>query len=125
MKLIHDFYQIEQENGEETGFEYVLLLNKDHYIYSAHFPGNPVTPGVCIIQLCKELMEHRMGRSFFLKKTENVKFLSIINPLVVDRIQVAFTKIVPVEDGYRLSASVYRGTVVFTKLSLYLQATDT
>jgi 3-hydroxyacyl-[acyl-carrier-protein] dehydratase len=124
MKLIHDFYQIEQERGGEAEFEYSLLLNKDHFIYSAHFPGNPITPGVCIIQLCKELMEHRMGKLFFLKKIGNVKFLSVINPLLVDRIQVALSKIVPVEDGYKFSASVYRDATVFAKLSLHLQATD-
>jgi 3-hydroxyacyl-[acyl-carrier-protein] dehydratase len=124
MKLIRDFYQIEQESGGETEFEYSLSLNKDHFIYNAHFPGTPVTPGVCIIQLCKELMEHRMGKLLFLKKIGNVKFLSVINPLVVARIQVAFSKIIPVENGYKFSASVYRDAAVFAKLSLYLQATD-
>jgi 3-hydroxymyristoyl/3-hydroxydecanoyl-(acyl carrier protein) dehydratase len=122
MKLIHDFYQIAQESGGETAFEYALLLNKDHFIYRAHFPGNPITPGVCIIQLCKELMEHRMGKSLFLRRVENVKFLSVINPLEADRVQVAFSKVVPVNDGYKFSASVYREDVVFAKLSLCLES---
>jgi 3-hydroxyacyl-[acyl-carrier-protein] dehydratase len=124
MKLLHDFYHIAHERGGETEFEYVLLLNKNHFIYNAHFPGNPVTPGVCIIQLCKELMEHRLQKSFFLRKIGNVKFLTVINPLETDRIHVGFSKIVPEEDGYRLSAAVYHKATVFAKLSLHLQTTD-
>jgi 3-hydroxyacyl-[acyl-carrier-protein] dehydratase len=122
MKLIHDFYRIEQVNGGETEFEYTLSLNKDHFIYKAHFPGNPVTPGVCIIQLCKELMEFRLEKLFFLKKIVNVKFLSVINPLVLEHIQVTFSKIVPMEEGYKFSALVHWESTIFAKLNLHLQA---
>jgi 3-hydroxyacyl-[acyl-carrier-protein] dehydratase len=125
MKLINDFCRIEQETGEDTEFEYTLSLNKDHFIYRAHFPGNPITPGVCIIQLCKELMEHRLGKLFSLRKVLNVKFLSVINPAVTEHIQIAFSKIAPVENGYIFSALVFRETTRFAKLSLYLQTANT
>ncbi|MDR0413382.1 MAG: hypothetical protein LBH61_06250 [Dysgonamonadaceae bacterium] len=121
MKLIHDFYQIEPAGGEEAAGEYTLALNKSHFIYRVHFQGNPVTPGVCIILLCKELMELRFGKSFFLKSLSNVKFLSVIDPRVTDRIQVSFPKIVAVDDGYKCSALVYRQSETFAKLSFYLQ----
>jgi 3-hydroxyacyl-[acyl-carrier-protein] dehydratase len=121
MKLINDFYKIEQVSGEETELEYLLSLNKDHFIYRAHFPDNPVTPGVCIIQICKELMENHYKKSFFLKKILNVKFLSVINPEETNHIQVAFSKITPLDDGYKFSVLVYRETASFAKLSLYLQ----
>jgi 3-hydroxyacyl-[acyl-carrier-protein] dehydratase len=121
MKLLDDFYTIKQTPGEGTDFEYVLSLNKDHFIFRAHFPGNPITPGVCIIQLCKELMEHRTGETLFLQKIHNVKFLSVIDPTVAGTIRVAFSKISTVNEGYKFSVLVYSDTMQFTKLSLYLQ----
>jgi 3-hydroxyacyl-[acyl-carrier-protein] dehydratase len=120
MKLLDDFYSIKQASEEESGFGYILSLNKDHFIYRAHFPENPITPGVCIIQLCKELMEYRTGETLFLQKIHNVKFLSVINPTVVDTIQVSFSKISATEEEYKFSALVHWGTTLFTKLNLYL-----
>jgi 3-hydroxyacyl-[acyl-carrier-protein] dehydratase len=121
MKLLDDFYTIVQASGEGTDFDYVLSLNKEHFIYKAHFPDNPITPGVCIIQICKELMEQQIGQSLFLQKIHNVKFLSVIDPRVVDAIQVSFSRISVLEEGYKFSVLVHWETAQFAKLSLYLQ----
>ncbi|GHT01296.1 hypothetical protein AGMMS49525_01620 [Bacteroidia bacterium] len=120
MKLLDDFYSIKQATGEGTNFDYVLSLNQEHFIYKAHFPENPITPGVCIIQICKELMELHSGERLSLKKIHNVKFLSIIDPTAVDAVRVSFSKISAVEEGYKVSVLVHSETAQFAKLSLYL-----
>jgi len=121
MMLLDDFYKIEQQTEIDPGFEYIISLNEEHSIYKAHFPGNPITPGVCIIQICKELMKLRTGESLFLQKIQNVKFLSIINPTITNRIKVSFSKISSETEGYKCSISIYWETTQFTKLSIYLQ----
>lgn len=121
MRLTDDFYRIKQKSVLENGFECTLSLNRAHFIYQAHFPGNPVTPGVCIIQFCKELMALHTGKELFLKKISNVKFLSVINPEEYDTVQVRFSKILPENDGYKCTALVYRDTIQFVKLGFYLQ----
>jgi 3-hydroxymyristoyl/3-hydroxydecanoyl-(acyl carrier protein) dehydratase len=121
MNLINDFYTITQEMSSDAGFEYILSLNKDHVIYQAHFPHNPITPGVCIIQLCKELMELHTGETLFLKELVNVKFLSVINPLTCELVHAAFSKLAAADEGYTCSVLVYAGTMQFAKLRLYLQ----
>ena len=121
MILLGDFYKIKQQLEIDSGFEYVISLNEEHAIYKAHFPGNPITPGVCIIQICKELMEQRTGESLFLQKAQNVKFLSIIDPTVANTIKCCFSKISSDTEGYKCSILIYWETTQFTKLSLYLQ----
>jgi 3-hydroxyacyl-[acyl-carrier-protein] dehydratase len=118
MKLIDDFYRVEQVAGNDTEFEYLISLNKEHFIYRAHFPDNPITPGVCIIQLCKELMEIRMKKPLFLKELLNVKFLSVLNPTISGAVQVAFSKVTLSESGCKFSVAVYSGATQFAKLSL-------
>jgi len=125
MKLIDDFYTIKQENEGDTSFEYVLSLNKEHFIYKAHFPKNPVTPGVCIIQFCKELLERKLKKSLSLKKIVNVKFLSILSPTVCDVVRVVFSKLTTVENGCKVSVLVCNDTTEFAKLSLYLESETT
>ncbi|MDR2118490.1 MAG: glycosyltransferase [Tannerellaceae bacterium] len=117
--MIHDFYKVTQCTDDDSA--YTLSLDKGHPVYQAHFPGNPVTPGACIIEFCKELAERRTGEKLRLRKVLNVKFLSVINPEEHDTVQVVFTEVSPVEEGYRVSARVCSETLLFCKLSLYLQ----
>jgi 3-hydroxyacyl-[acyl-carrier-protein] dehydratase len=121
MNLKEDFFTIVQETVGEQEFEYLISLNKEHFIYQAHFPGNPITPGVCIIQLCKELLEHRIGAKLFLQKITNVKFLAVMNPTEHAAVQVAFSKVSPSAQGCTCSVLVYCDAVRFAKLSLCLE----
>ena len=49
-------------------------------IYKAHFPGEPITPGVCILQIGAELLSEAAGERLELSVVKNVKFLSILRP---------------------------------------------
>ena len=49
-------------------------------IFKGHFPGNPVMPGVCMIQIIKELTEEATQKNLFLTVSSNIKFMAIINP---------------------------------------------
>ena len=57
-----------------------VTMNED--FFRGHFPGNPVMPGVCMIQIIKELTENATGENLFLSVSSNIKFMAIINPEV-------------------------------------------
>ncbi|SEM78134.1 3-hydroxyacyl-ACP dehydratase [Chryseobacterium taichungense] len=79
--ILTDFYTLQSYEQTENGsFTAHISLNKDHDIFKGHFPGNPVTPGVCMMQIVKELSEEFTGLNLFLKSASNVKFMAIINP---------------------------------------------
>lgn len=79
--ILTDFYTLQSyEKAENGSFIAQITLNKDHDIFKGHFPGNPVTPGVCMMQIVKELSEEFTGAKLFLKSASNVKFMAIINP---------------------------------------------
>ena len=40
----------------------------------------PITPGVCMLQIIKELTEKITQKKLFLSKTSQVKFMTLINP---------------------------------------------
>lgn len=81
MSVLKNFYSVTQLEEQPSGF-YVaqISLNKNHEIFQGHFPGNPVTPGVCMIQIIKDLTEKIVGAKLFLTSASNVKFMAIINP---------------------------------------------
>ena len=65
-----------------------IEVNKDHEVFSGHFPGNPVMPGVCMMHIIKEITESYIGQTLFMEHCSNVKFMSIINPQVDNKIQL-------------------------------------
>lgn len=82
--LLNNFFTITEISFDEESPEKLhatLQLDTQHAIYGGHFPGNPVVPGVCIIQMIKETLSQHFNKELILVKAEEVKFLSIINPL--------------------------------------------
>jgi 3-hydroxyacyl-[acyl-carrier-protein] dehydratase len=57
-----------------------IALNPAHEIFKGHFPGQPIVPGVCAIQMIKEVLEGHLLRTTKLINADNIKFLSFINP---------------------------------------------
>ena len=79
--LIKDFYTVLKTTVIDTNTIHVTLkLNKNHDVFNGHFPDNPVTPGVCMIQTIKEITQNHVNNSLFLKHISNIKFTALINP---------------------------------------------
>jgi len=79
--LIEEFYKIKSISfTKDEAFQVIIHLNKNHSVFKGHFPNNPITPGVCLIQTIKEITEEHVKNKLFLKSISNIKFTSIINP---------------------------------------------
>ena len=78
--LIDDLYTIQAFETDGNHATVAIRLNKAHEIFKGHFPGNPVMPGVCMIQIIKELTEMKVRKDLFLSNCSNIKFMAIINP---------------------------------------------
>jgi len=79
--LLKDFY-ILQSLDKVTDSAYIafISLNPAHEIFKAHFPGNPVTPGVCMMQIIKEIIQHIINGPLTMISADNAKFTALINP---------------------------------------------
>jgi 3-hydroxyacyl-[acyl-carrier-protein] dehydratase len=85
--LSGDFFDIQSftsENGDEgqQKIHVVVSIIGSHPIFQGHFPGSPVVPGVCQVQMVKELIEKAVRHRLNLTESDNIKFLSMINPQV-------------------------------------------
>lgn len=81
MSILKNFYTLKSiKEQEENKFTAEITLNADHEIFNGHFPGNPVTPGVCMMQIVKDISEKITERKLMVNSANNVKFMAIINP---------------------------------------------
>jgi 3-hydroxyacyl-[acyl-carrier-protein] dehydratase len=116
--LINDLYTVEEIIPQDTGNRYlvVIRLNPEHYIFKGHFPGNPVLPGVCIIQILKEIVSRQIRMDLLIDKIITTRFLSIIDPETDRVINFDLELQSETEDSHILcNASVYSESRVFCR----------
>lgn len=117
MKLKNSLYTISTVAYRELMPTYDLRLHVDHPIYQAHFPGEPITPGVCIIQIAQELLEDHLRRPLLLQAVKNVKFLSVISPVETPAVTYRFDKIAEADATVRAQVAVLSGDTELARLS--------
>lgn len=78
--LIKDYYTIESRERTEEGGLFSVRLNPDCHVYQGHFPGEPVSPGVCNIQMLRELAEEIAGAPLFLHNLQLCRLTTLITP---------------------------------------------
>ena len=118
--LLNDFYSIVHQVPAASSVKAKIAINKRHKIFEGHFPGIPVVPGVCMMQIVLEMVEVSTGKQVSLVAADSMKFLSVINPEQNKEIDVVINY---TEDGGRLqiSANLFEGPVIFFKLKATLK----
>ena len=112
MQLKNNIYKIIGKEDESGVVDYTIQLIPSCFIYQAHFPGEPITPGVCIVQIGKELVEYLLteqtsqSQSLEIIKVKNVKFLSIISPNEAKQLVYQIKKMELSEDKTKIEAQV-------------------
>lgn len=118
MKLLDSLYTVTSVTPIDNGHEFDISLNPEHFIYQAHFPGEPITPGVCIMQIAVELFELALNVPLSLSCVKNIKFLRIISPDEVTEVRYSLQKITREDDELKVQVVVSAAGDVYAKLSL-------
>ena len=58
----------------------IIALNASHPIFAGHFPGQPVLPGACMMQMVKEVLADYLGKPIKLVSASDLKFLAVVDP---------------------------------------------
>jgi 3-hydroxyacyl-[acyl-carrier-protein] dehydratase len=122
--LLNDFYTLSEVSDryrEEGGtITASIEINKSHRIFDGHFPGLPVVPGVCMMQIIKEILELRLGMTFLIQSADQVKFLAVLTPGQHRLIQAEIQFQSPSEREIEITAKLYFGNITFFKLKARL-----
>lgn len=84
--LNNNLYTIDAFENVDGKIETAITIDAGHKIFEGHFPGQPVLPGVCMLQIFKELLEKATGQKLFLYQADSSKFLSMVDPRQTPRL---------------------------------------
>lgn len=118
--LLKDFYQIIATDTSGPDYRATLTLNPDHPLYGGHFPGMPILPGVCSLQLIKEVAEKMLDKPLQYAEVIRCKFLAALDPRHGNRLRVTFCVEKKGPNGLELRATVDTGPHVVVKLKALL-----
>ena len=108
------FYTISDKTQTENTIKAIVKIDPKHPVFKGHFPQMPVVPGVCQMQIIKELLEETIGKSTLLTNGDNIKFTGMILPDKHPNVnlEVSFTKN---ENVYTVDAKLFFEEITFTK----------
>jgi len=80
--LIANYYTVLGcDRQDERTFQFRFTLNPGSDVYRGHFPGNPVAPGVCTLQMVKECLQSILRRdSLRLSQVRQCRFSRLLRP---------------------------------------------
>lgn len=118
MQLLNNLFRItDSESADATTSRYRIELCSDSPIYKAHFPGMPVTPGVCIVQMAVELFEHATGLQLQLQAIKNAKFIAVMSPNDATAIGCSLTVGSATDTTISAQTVMTNGSTTYAKLS--------
>ena len=119
---LNDLYTYEIVQSEAECIFAKISFDSSHAVYKGHFPDQPVTPGVVLIEITRNVLANMLQKSLQLVSAKELKFLNPIIPStnnIVD-LKIDFT----LTDGaYKVQAIYTADDKTFTKIKGVFRAT--
>jgi 3-hydroxyacyl-[acyl-carrier-protein] dehydratase len=84
----NELFKIDKLEHTDNIVKADLSINPNSPILKGHFPGQPVVPGACMLQIAKEVMASALSPSLQLIKANQLKFINMIDPLKTASVQL-------------------------------------
>ncbi len=78
--MLNNLYIIQSLTESGNQIQAFVELQTDHAIFKGHFPGHPVLPGVCMMQMITEITSEYLKKPFRITGAPVIKFLRMIDP---------------------------------------------
>ena len=115
LKSLYTINTIKEEDGLLSAF---VSLNEQSVIYEAHFPSDPITPGVCQVHLIQDVLSRNYPNQVFkLRKAKQLKFTGVLRPNENKEI-VLEMEITRTEHEWNVNAQISNDTKSFLKAKL-------
>lgn len=117
--LSDNLFFIVNENIADHIADFQIGWNAENDIYKGHFPDNPITPGVCLVQIVCELFSRLQNHKYIVLQAKSIKFTNVINPIDAPLVDF-YIEWTDIENVIPVKAIITNPTKQFAKMSLIL-----
>ena len=117
--LIENYYKVNDIIAGTEKTLFIIFLKPDCKVYEGHFPGIPISPGACNIQMIKECAELIVGKHLFMHNLQHCRLTTLITPLVYPQVEVTIL-MEQKADVYKLKATIGKGEEIYLELKAEL-----
>jgi 3-hydroxyacyl-[acyl-carrier-protein] dehydratase len=103
---------------KEFGSDIIIVsinLNVDHKLYKGHFPDKPVTPGVALIEIIRQILSATLKKNLMLTEAKDIKFIASVVPPNTNNLELEI-KFQDIDPGYSVNCILSGNNQVYTKL---------
>ncbi len=115
MMLKDSYFTIKNREEIDGKNVYSISLLAGSEIYKGHFPGNPISPGVCSIQMIRECAEEALNKKLQISEINQCRFLSLLTPAKGENLSLTFG-VSDVENGYKIDATLSSTSETFVTM---------
>ena len=109
-------YTISNLKANDGAFHAEITFNPAHPVFTGHFPGKPIVPGVVLVEITAAVASLVTGKELVLKEASVIKFLRVIEPLLNPVVKVEGTIFEETEGRFKADLSFTDGQEPFAKL---------
>ena len=112
---LNDFFSYSITASDSGHVKAQISFDASHRIYDGHFPGNPVTPGVVLLEIMRQILGAHVGKDLMLSSAKDIKFTNPVIPTQNNEmiLEINFED---AEDEITVNAVFSGEEVVFTKI---------
>jgi 3-hydroxyacyl-[acyl-carrier-protein] dehydratase len=118
--LLNKFFRIGNIASQDEKTLVEVDINIDHEVFEGHFPGNPVVPGVFLIQMIREVIEELQHKKFRIDKADEIKFMNMVIPQQSSHLTLEIQPRPKSEKPFAYAILVTDGQTLFLKMKIDL-----
>lgn len=115
--LKNKLYSVIDIKHADDAIHAAIRLDEKHPVFKGHFPGQPVVPGVCEMQIVKEILTSVVQRKLQMLYADDIKFLQMIDPNLNNMLNVEIHYSIQEENKIELHANIFQENRICFKLN--------
>lgn len=112
LSLENTYYRLEDSWPVEGGAAFRVALLPHSEVYQGHFPGRPVCPGVCHIELVRQCAERLTQQRLRIRTVALGRFPAMASPVDCPWVEVT-VRVSPSAVGFSVNATLQAGGKTF------------